>query len=122
MLVVRDDYAASLSIQEFRLDHVARARLRREGVAILAAMSQELALSGGNARLLARVSKRTTQGREFFSFEHVEVETGDTVIVAVMETQQSAVEVRGRISGKTGKATRVEVLAVQDAFISKLRW
>lgn len=122
MLIVRDDFAASLSIHEIRLDHVARARLHQEGAAILATMSQELAVAGDNARLFAPVSKRIAHGREFFSFEHVEVGTGDTVIVAVMETQGSAVEVRGRISGRAGKATRMEVIAVQDAFISKLRW
>lgn len=122
VLIVRDDYAASLSIHELSLDHIARARLQQEGAAILATMSQKLALAGDNARILAPVSKHVVQGREFFSFENVEVETGDTVIVAVMEKRGSAVEVRGRISGKAGKTTRAEVLAVRDAFISRLRW
>lgn len=123
VLLVREDYAASLSVHEIRLDHVARMRLQREGVATLAEMSRTLAASGAESRALTPVSKRNVAGREFFSYEQISEETGDTVIVAVLGIPAKAFEVSGRIAGKIkGKATRDELRAVQDAFIRNLRW
>jgi hypothetical protein len=116
--LVRNDYAATISVREVRLDPAARYDVRRAGIKKVAHLS--LALSTGS--LLRSPHIFAFGNTDFCAYEIMNPSTLDTIRVVLFDTGSKVYEVSALLQGGTKQGTAEAVFAVQQSFVQSLRW
>lgn len=119
--LLRQDYAATISVSEVHLDEAARQELDHNGLLGVARLTMALAISAKPA--ITREEPRLFQigGSEFCSFEYTMPSSGDALRVVLFDTGEKLYEVTALVSGEK-RGTGSDVFAVEQEFLGSLRW
>ena len=114
--LVRNDYAATISVRIVNMDDDARRILHREGVLRLAELTMGL-----NAQVVItrRPEMIRAEGKEYCAYEALVAPENDAIRVALIDTGTRVYEVRALASEKGSPAG---VFTAQDEFLRRLRW
>ncbi len=120
--LIRSDYGASISVQEIGVDQEARLHIERSGVRTLAELDLALARSAPSTIVLSPLEEFSSGGREFYTYELVNVNSGDTTRTAVFDADGRTFEVNAVAVARNSRSTRAAVFSVQQRFLEALRW
>lgn len=115
--LIRGDYAASITIDEIRLDEPARRMIGRGDLSSLAILAASLD-SGGGARV--NQMEFSFGDRKYMTFEQVILR--DTVRVAVFDTGTRVFQVSAIVREGETEGAKSEVFSAQQALLKSLRW
>lgn len=120
-LLIRNDYRATIAVDEVHLDDAARSELRRNGLVVVARLLLSLSSWDHNALLTMTPRMITLGDREVCRYGLESANDSDMVEVTLVESGERLYAVRVLVSGamdRSGEPLR----AVQDEFLRTLRW
>ncbi len=120
-LLIRNDYAATIAIDEVRLDDAARSELRQNGLIPVAQLL--LSLSSWERAAILTMAPRliTLEDRQACRYGLASPEGEDVVEVTLVESGERLYTVRVLVSGKRGGAEEA-LRTVQEEFLGTVRW
>jgi len=119
--LMRNDYGASITVDEIRLDAAARKEIERGGLLQLAQLVMALTTGEHGAMLLEPPAVVTVNGRPFCRYEMVASATRDTLRVALFDTGEKAYVVTALLPEKVARRDP-QFTTVHESFLSTLRW
>ncbi len=120
-LLIRNDYEATIAVDEVRLDAAARSELRRNGLVPVARLLLSLS-SWDHSAILTMAPRMITVGdREGCRYGLASGNDDDTVEVTLVESGERLYTVRVLVSGSKDRAGE-SLRAVQEEFLGTLRW
>lgn len=119
--LMRNDYGASITVDEVRLDAAARKEIERGGLLQLAQLVMALTTGEHGAMLLEPPAVVNVNGRLFCRYEMVASATRDTLRVALFDTGGKAYVVTALLPEKAARRDP-QFSIVHENFLSTLRW
>jgi hypothetical protein len=121
VLLIRNDYGATIAVDELRLDDAARSELRRNG--LLPAAQLLLSLTSWEQHaVLTTVPHMVDLGdRQGCRYSMVSGNAEDTLDVTVVETRGRLFAVNVLVSGKRA-AGKGDLRLVRESFLGTVRW
>ena len=119
--LVKNDYAATITVSKIGIDTETRRAIDREGLARLADLTLTLA-GATSATLLQPPVSSTVNGKEQYSYIVSNPATSDTTRVVLVDSGENVFEVIGLVPGNQHRVTSDEVFSVQESFVKSLRW
>ena len=120
--LVRNDYAATITVAELVIDEEARRGIDREGLQRLAQLSLSLFLSNGSAVTLNPPEPVSLGGPASYAYTAMKPETGDTVRVVLLDTGRRVYEATALVRGRSASGVSSEAFSAQRSFLKSLRW
>lgn len=120
--IMRDDYAASISVNTLALDAEARRGIKGSGLVDLARVTMQLTSSAKSAVILRTPSMAKVDGKEFCWYEYVAMPAMDTVRVALLDSGASIYEITALAAQGGRQASCREVFSAQSSFLKNLQW
>ncbi|MFN0157742.1 MAG: hypothetical protein ACKVRP_06680 [Bacteroidota bacterium] len=117
--LVRDDYGATLGLQEVFLDDLTQREVKRKGLRAVAELSQALISQGSDHVVRKPLEEFTLQGMQCYSYEYTDRQPSDVVRVVGFEVGGSVYELTALIVGEG--ADSAVVFSVQQSVLSALR-
>jgi len=119
--LVRDDYAATISVNEMIIDAETRYAISREGLIRVANLSLSLSGSDGFTAVLDPPETFLLDGKNSCSYTTHKPGTTDTMRVILIPVGERVFEVVALTSGKQRRASTREVFSAQQSFLIGLR-
>jgi len=121
LLLIRNDYGATIAVDEVRLNEAARSELRQHG--LLSAAQLLLSLTSWEQHAVLTTAPRIVDlgDRQGCRYSMVSGNAEDTLDVTVVETGGRLFAVNVLVSGK-GAAGRGDVESVREMFLGAVRW
>ena len=122
VLLLRSDYAATIAVNEIRVDAQARRQLERGGLLQLAQLT--MGLAGGGTPVVLQQSPElfVLNGRQFCAYELIISGARDVLRVVLFDTGTKVYAVHALVPGDKARNTADDVFAVQQDFLDGLRW
>jgi hypothetical protein len=120
-LLVRNDYRATIAIDEVRLDAAARLELRRNGLVLVAQLLLSLTSWEQNAVLAIAPHLLRVGDRNACRYRTISGNGGDMADVTLVEGREKLYTVRILMSGKSAQDEKALQL-VQEHFLGTVRW
>jgi hypothetical protein len=120
-LLIRNDYRATIAIDEVRLDEAARLELRRNGLVPVAQLLLSLTSWEQNAVLAIAPHLIRLGDRSACRYRTVSGSTGDMAEITLVEGKEKLYTVRILISGR-GMEDEKALHLVQENFLGAVRW
>jgi hypothetical protein len=120
--LVKNDYAATITVGRITVDAETRRAIDREGLARLAHLTMTLAGETSSATLLQPPTMSTVNGRDVYSYVVVSPSSNDTTRVVLIDTGENVFEVIGLVPGNQRRVSSSEVFSAQESFLKSLRW
>lgn len=120
--VVRNDFAASLTISRVEIDVLTQRELSDGGLLRVGELTMELATSSRLARVVEAPVIVHAGDREYCLYEIEEAATHDVLRVVLFASGEGVYEVKALASGGMSADERRNVSAVQRGFLQQLRW
>jgi hypothetical protein len=120
-LLIRNDYRATIAIDEVRLDDAARSEMRRNGLLPVAQLLLSLTSWEQHAVLAIAPHLIRLGDRPACRYRTVSGSTGDMADVTVVEGRAKLYTIRILISGKSADDENALQL-VQESFLGSVRW
>jgi hypothetical protein len=118
--LLRSDYAATITVNEIRIDALGRDEVAHQGLATLARLTMFLSTNGQGALLQRAPEEFTVRGRPCCSYELVVPSNGDILRTILLDVGDKVYAVTALRTG--GLKDEGEVPAVQMEFLEGLRW
>ncbi len=122
VLLLRSDYAATIAVNEIRVDAQARRQLERGGLLQLAQLTMALAAGGTPVTLQQTPELFVLNGRQFCAYELVISGARDLLRVVLFDTGTKVYAVHALVPGEKARESAEDVFAVQQDFLNGLRW
>ena len=122
VLLLRSDYAATIAVNEIRVDAQARRQIERGGLMQLAQLTMALAAGGTPVTLQQSPELFVLNGRQFCAYELVISGARDLLRVVLFDTGTKVYAVHALVPGEKSGATAEEVFTAQQDFLNDLRW
>ena len=119
--LMRNDYGASITVDEVRLDAAARMEIERGGLLQLAQLVMSLTTGDRGAMLVEPPNMVVVNGRQFCRYEMVASSTRDTLRMTLFDTGGKAYVVTALLQDK-GASRDPQFASIQENFLSTLRW
>jgi len=121
VLLIRNDYGATIAVDEVYLDANARGQLQQGGLMQIAQLMMSLT-SWDNGTILTDPPRALTlNGQKFCRYRMAAAASQDSLQVTLLDTGKKVYAVSVLLSGKgAGRDGVFDVL--QDSFVSSLRW
>lgn len=119
--LVKNDYAAMISVSEIVIDTETRQAIKREGLIRLASLSISLSGSDGSATLIDPPETLPVDGTNSCSYTVFKPISNDTVRVVLIPAGERVFEVVALTSGKQRRVSTREVFSAQQSFLRGLR-
>jgi len=119
--LMRDDYAASIVIDEIMLDAPAREAVRHEGLLRLAQLTMSLSSKNGDAVVVAPPDIVTINARNVCVYEMVTA-SKDRERVILVDADEHVYEVRALAEGTQQDVSAEDIFSVQQDLVKSLRW
>ncbi len=120
--VLRNDYGASITVEEINLDASARMELGEKKLLQLAQLTMPLLANDRSAAVQEAPVLFSVRGREYCVFELVTFPSDDILRVVVFDTGQRTYTATFYTKGEGDGMSREELRAVQEGFLRSLRW
>ncbi len=120
-LLIRNDYAATIAVDEVRLDGAARSELRQNGLIPVAQLLLSLSSWDRDAILTMAPRLVSLDDRQACRYGLASPNGEDVVEVTLVESGDRLYTVRVLVSGKRGGAEEV-LRTVQEEFLGTVRW
>ncbi len=120
-LLVRNDYRATIAVDEVLLDDAARSELRRGGLVPVARLLVSLSSWDGDAVLTVAPHAITLAGRDACRYALASGNGEDAIEVTLVENGKRLYTVRVLASG-TGEGKETSLRAAQKEFLETIRW
>lgn len=120
-LLVRNDYGATIAVDEVLLDDAAHSELRRNGLVPVARLLVSLSSWDGDAILTVAPHAITLAGREACRYALASGNGEDAIEVTLVESGERLYTVRVLVSG-TGEGREISLRAAQKEFLETARW
>jgi len=120
--VLRNDYGASITVEEINLDASARKELGEKKLLRLAQLTMPLLANDRSAAVQETPALFNVRGREYCAFELVTFPSDDTLRVVLFDTGQRTYTATFYTKGVEGEKRSEESRAVQEGFLHSLRW
>ena len=120
-LLIRNDYRATIAIDEVRLDDAAKLELRRNGLVPVAQLLLSLTSWEQNAVLAIPPQLLQVGNRSACRYRTISGSGGDMADVTLVEGREKLYTIRILISGKSAQDEEALQL-VQEAFLGTVRW
>lgn len=120
-LLIRNDYRATIAVDEVRLDDAARSELRQNGLIPVARLLVSLSSWGHDAVLTAAPHLIVLGGREVCRYALASGDEEDGVEVTLVESRERLYAVRILVSGREGRRNG-SPRAVGEDFLETVRW
>jgi hypothetical protein len=118
--LLRSDYAATITVNEIRIDASARDEISRQGLAQLARLTMFLSTNNKGALLQRPPEDFVVRGHQCCSYELLMPANGDILRTILLDSGQKIYAVAAlRTAGAKDEA---ELRAVQMEFVEGLRW
>lgn len=118
--LLRSDYAATITVNEIRIDANAREEIARQGLVQLARLTMSLSSQGKGALLQRPPEEFTLRGHPCCSYQMVMPSTGDILRTILLDAGDKVYAVVALRTG--GKSDEADIAAVQMGFLEGLRW
>lgn len=118
--LLRSDYAATITVNEIRIDANAREEINRQGLIPLARLTMFLSTQDKGALLQRPPEEFTLRGYSCCSYELEMPVTGDVLRTILLDAGGRVYAVAALRTG--GKSDEAEVEGVQMIFVEALRW
>jgi hypothetical protein len=118
-LLVRNDYRASIAVDQVHLDDAARSELRRGGLVPVARLLVSLSSWDGDALLTVAPHAIALAGKEACRYALASGNGEDAIEVTLVENRERLYAVRVLVSGR-GKEESLH--AAQEEFLETVRW
>jgi hypothetical protein len=119
VLLIRNDYGATIAVDEVQLDEAARGEIRREGLLPAAQLLLSLTSWEQHAVLTDAPHMVSLGDRAGCRYGMVTGDAGDALDVTVVETQGRVFAVTVLLAGKRSAG---EVPVVRESFLGAVRW
>jgi len=120
--LLRDDYGATIAVNDMHLDPEAHEILREEGISGLATLSMTLA-AAGNAYAVDRPPEVSrVNGKPSCAYQLVTSPGNDLLRVVLVDAGSKVYMVTALAPGGSHNGAREDVFAVEEAFLNTLRW
>ena len=119
--LVRNDYAATISVSEIIIDAETRHAISGEGLLRLANLSLSLSGSDGTTTVLDPPETFLLDGKNSCSYAVYRSGASDTLRVVLLPVGERVFEVAALTSGKQKRASAREVFSAQQSFLRGLR-
>jgi hypothetical protein len=121
VLLVRNDYGATIAVDEVRLDDAARSELRRNGILPAAQLLLSLTSWEHHAVLTTAPHIVDLRDRQGCRYSMVSGNAEDTLDVTVVETKGRLFAVNVLVSGR-GATEEGSLRLVRESFLGTVRW
>jgi len=118
--LLRSDYAATITVNEIRIDSVAREEIRHQGLIPLARLTMFLSSKDKGALLQRPPEEFQMQGHACCSYELFVPSTGDILRTILLDSGEKVYSVSALRTGGANKAA--DLAAVQMEFLEALKW
>jgi hypothetical protein len=118
--LLRSDYAATMTVNEIRIDTIARREIQHQGLIPLARLTMFLSTKEKGALLQRPPEEFQVQGHRCCSYELLIPSTGDLLRTILLDSGEKIYAVSALGTGGTNKGE--DLAAVQMAFLEALRW
>lgn len=120
--LLRNDYGATIAVNELHVDSAARGVLRDGGITQLATLSMTLA-AAGKAYVLGQAPQTShVNGRVSCVYQLVTTPASDVLRVVLVDTGRKVYMVTALVPAETKVTARDDVFSVQEAFLNSVRW
>jgi hypothetical protein len=119
---LRNDYGASITVEEINLDASARRELGEKKLLQLAQLTMPLLANDRSAAVQEAPVLFSVRGKEYCVFELVTFPSDDTLRVVVFDTGRRTYTATFYAKGEGTRTGGEELRSVQDAFLRSLRW
>ncbi len=119
--LVRNDYAATISVSEIIVDTETRHAISREGLIRLANLSLSLSGSDGSTTVLDPPANILLNDKTACSYSVHRSGADDTVRVVLIPVGERVFEVVALASGKQRRVSAREIFSAQQSFLRALR-
>ncbi len=120
--VLRNDYGASITVEEVILDSSAREELGEKRLLQLAQLTMPLLAHDRSATVQQMPSLFSFRGKEFCGFELVTFPSGDTLRVVLFNAGWRAYTATFYVKGEGSGMSSEGLRALQEGFLGMLRW
>ncbi len=120
--LLRNDYAATIAVNEIHLDGAAREALRSGGVIRLANLSMALAAGGSSYTVVQQPEEMQVNGRPLSVCALTTTPANDILRVVLVDTGGKVYSITALVPGETKRGDQSEIFSVQDALVGSLRW
>jgi len=119
---LRNDYGASITVEEIHLDASARRELGEKKLLQLAQLTMPLLANDRSAAVQEAPVLFSVRGREYCAFELVTFPSDDTLRVVLFDTGRRTYTVTFYTKGGGDTTGGKELRSVQEGFLRSLRW
>lgn len=120
--LMRDDFAATITVSEVNVDAEARKQIDREGLRRAADVTMRLATEKTTRRMTRPPAPLVLENAEFVSYELADPVTHDSLRVVLLDATRKLYEVTALVAGEKKLVTTKETYAAQASFLRHLRW
>ncbi len=120
-LLIRNDYGATISVDEVHLDEAARSEINENGLLPVARLLLSLSSWDHDAILTMAPHSVDVDGRQACRYGLASGNGEDTVEVTLVESTEKLFAVRVLVSGKKGGG-KVSLRTIQEDFLGTVRW
>lgn len=120
--VVRNDFAATLSVREVVIDAGTRSETRRAGMNRVAELMLALVSGEGGITVVTPPAESSLNGRRVSTYEYTSDGPGDRVHIILMDTGTKVYEVRMLMTKRIPMSASSESIALQEMFVQNLVW
>lgn len=120
--LLRDDYGATIAVNELYVDSAARSVLRDDGMSQLATLSMMLAAAGNPYTLEQAPQTSRINGKVSCTYQLTTSPGNDALRVVLVDTGRKVYMVTALVPGETMGAVRNHVFDVQEEFLNTVRW
>jgi hypothetical protein len=119
--LVKNDYAATITVSKIGIDVETRRAIDREGLARVASLTLTLA-GATSGTILQPPGRFLVNGKELYSYVVVNPASNDTTRVVLVDSGENVFEVIGLVPGNQRRVVSDEVFSAQESFVKSLRW
>lgn len=120
--LVRNDFAATLSVREMVIDAGTRREANRAGLSRIAELTLALVSGEGGVTVVIPPAESSAHGRKASMYEYISDGSGDRVHVILVDTGTKVYEVRMLMTKELSDGSFSENIALQEMFVRNLAW
>jgi len=120
--LIRPDFTAMLTVREVRIDDVTRREIAARGLERLGDLLLSLASSESGVQVSEKPAREEVKGMPACSYAYIAGHPRDYVHVILVDSGRKIYEVSVRTTGVQAERISDGVVALQKAFVERMRW